>query len=166
MRIPDLLSEISKNSDCSLLPPAGLPTIRPGHILPDDLRTFFKLAGGAKLWSTSDYPIQAVSPREVVPANSLLVGSECPDDISSSWYTIARDQQGNFITVDLDPARLGRCYDSFLDRHGIIGSCPIIATSFADLLEQLYRNRGDYWYWLRQHFQRLGDAYDELDGTR
>ena len=97
---------------------------------------------------------------KVVPANPLLVGEIIPEDISSTWYTIARDPQGNFLTVDLDRTRLGRCYDSFFDRHGIVGSCAVVASSFSDLLHRVWMNRGQYWYWLRDDHVSLGDAYD------
>lgn len=37
---------------------------------------------------------------------------------------------------------------------------PLIAHSFTDLLERLLKNQGNRWYWLEDHFQTLGDAYD------
>ena len=52
--------------------------------------------------------------------------------------------------------------DSFWDRHGVVGEQPIIANSFTELLEQLYQSKGDYFYWLQEDFENIGDAYDCL----
>ena len=48
----------------------------------------------------------------------------------------------NFITIDLFKERLGKCYDSFWDRYGVVGEQPIIANSFTELLEQLFKGKG------------------------
>jgi len=39
----------------------------------------------------------------------------------------------------------------------------IIATSFTDLIERLISSDGKLWYWLRDDFISLGDAYDEIE---
>lgn len=51
--------------------------------------------------------------------------------------------------------RLGRCYDSFFDRHGIVGESQIIANSFTDLLINFINNQGQYWYWLKEILKHL-----------
>jgi hypothetical protein len=91
----------------------------------------------------------------------VIVGEACEDDISASWHLIVDDTNGEYLTIDLSENRVGRCYDSFFDRHGVRGSCPIIATSFSELLQRLIENRGQHWYWLQEGFESLGDAYDE-----
>lgn len=58
--------------------------------------------------------------------------------------------------------RLGYCYDSFWDRYGVVGEQPIIANSFTELLEQLFKGKGGYYYWLQDNFECIGDAYDNL----
>jgi antitoxin YokJ len=65
------------------------------------------------------------------------------------------------LSIDTDPTRNGRCYDSFHDVHGIVGSDPVIARSFAELFERLLDSGGGHWYWLEPDFVSLGDAYDE-----
>jgi hypothetical protein len=70
---------------------------------------------------------------------------------------------GDYLTIDLNQERLGRCYDSFYDRHGIVGSYPTIAKSFTELLEQLFNNKGELLYWLNKDFPSLGDAYDAIE---
>ena len=65
-----------------------------------------------------------------------------------------------FISIDLTPERYGQCYDSFIGTHSLIGDTSIIAKNFTELLQNLYLGKGQYWYWLQDDFQYLGDAYD------
>lgn len=160
MDIKTLIDIISTTPDCRVYSPAGLPTIRPGHVLPHDLRGFYQMCGGLSLFEKADYSIVIVPPEGLVLANPVIVGEVYEDDISASWYLIAHDKGGEYLTIDLDSKRLGRCYDSFSDRHAIVGSSPVIATSFTDLLTRLYENKGQHWYWLRPEFKPLSDAYD------
>lgn len=71
-----------------------------------------------------------------------MIGEKTEYDISSNWYIIGRDMNKEYITIDLNPLRLGRCYDSYWENHGVPGNCAIIATTFTELIT-------------------LGDAYDE-----
>ncbi|MFM2479667.1 SMI1/KNR4 family protein [Celerinatantimonas sp. MCCC 1A17872] len=153
-----LLDRIRKIRDCEVLPSHGLPNI--SNLLPSDLVEFYKLCGGVKLFKNEEYCVEIVCPEELVLANPVIVGELCPEDISSQWYIIAKGGAEESITIDLAPERLGRCYDSFVDVHAVAGSCSIIALSFHELLERLIINKGKYWYWLRDDFQSLGDAYD------
>jgi len=165
--VSTLVTLIAQTPDCSVQEPVGLPILAAGHILPDDLRTFFELCGGVSLYGSSDYPVTIRTPSDVVPTNSILwrdldkkLIDPLRDDRSWSWYAIADDQKGDYISIDLSPERLGRCYDSFWDRHAIPGESPIIAESFTELLERLFESHGQYWYWLREDFSPVGDAYD------
>ncbi len=160
MDVPYLLRAIGREPTCAVLAPQGIPIVRPGDLLPDDLRSFYKLCGGLVLFSDKDYGITLVPPKEFQPANPIIVGELCEEDISSSWYVVGKSGD-QLISIDLNLHRLGRCYDSFYECHGVAGSCPIIARSFSELLENLYESRGGYWYWLRSDFINLGDAYDD-----
>jgi len=71
----------------------------------------------------------------------------------------SRAGPGATVTIDCSPTRLGRCQDGFWDRHAVAGSCPLVALSFAELLERLVEGRGERWYWLRDD-PGYGDAYD------
>ena len=82
------------------------------------------------------------------------------------WYILAQDQPYNAyeagvqtVTIDFDPDRLGRCYDSFWDRHASPGYCDIVATSFTGWLEQVLAAKGSSLFWVEPTFQRIGDAY-------
>jgi hypothetical protein len=161
MDMIDLIARIRATPECQVFDPRGEPVLHEGHLFSDDLRSFYLLCGGVRLFEGREYAITIVSPVQFVSANPVIIGEEGEDDISSTWYIIADDGNGEYLTLDLSQERLGRCYDSFFDRHGVAGSCPIIATSFTDLLIRLYENQGQYWYWLRPDFVSLGDAYDE-----
>lgn len=110
----------------------------------------------------SDYPFRVVGPEAFVQANSVIAGVTGEDDISYSWYILGRGGSHEHVTIDLDESRLGRCYDSFWDRHAVAGSSPIIALSMTDLLSRIFANRGKPWYWLQPDYGSLGDAYDPL----
>jgi antitoxin YokJ len=98
---------------------------------------------------------------ELVLANPVIIG-ERVDDISDSWYIVGRGGAGEFMSIDLHPDRVGTCYDSFREVHGVPGSCAVIALSFTDLLERLLAAHGGHWYWLEPDFAPLGDAYDSV----
>lgn len=155
----DILERIAGTAGCTVFPPGGTPLLCSKYRLPDDLARFYELCGGAMLFQQSDYPALIVPPERLVAANPVIVGAEYKDDITASWHIIADDGNGDYLTIDLDAERLGRCYDSFHETHGLAGDCPIIAHSFSELLERLLGNRGDRWYWLRPDFVPIGDAY-------
>jgi len=94
-------------------------------------------------------------------ANPVIVGELCEEDISSKWYIICKDVEDNYITFDSSLERNGKCYDSFWDRHGVVGECSIVAITFTDLLLNLYNSGGKELFWLSDSFHYLGDAYDE-----
>lgn len=160
MSVVGLIERVRGLSDCEVSPAGGLPQIEPPFVLPDDLKGFYELCGGLTLYKDSSYTVVFVPPDRVVPANPVIVGEAGETDISASWHILVEDTNGDYLTIDLNPMRLGRCYDSFYDRHGVPGSCPIIAQSFCELLERLIENGGEHWYWLRPGFSPIGDAYD------
>jgi antitoxin YokJ len=161
MEIQLLIDEIRKLPNCVVHPPTDYPNVEKEHFLPSDLKNFFKICGGIDLFIDCDYTIKIVPPKEFKLANPVIIGERAEEDISSNWYIIGGDMNSNYITIDLDKSRLGCCYDSFWDVHGVAGSCPIIATSFTELIERLMMSKGQLWYWLQEDFKSLGDAYDE-----
>ena len=162
MRIGQLVRDIEVAPGCEVLPPSGMPQIRPTNVLPEDLVEFYTDCGGCSLFTEALYDFRIVKPTDFVPANPVIVGEACEDDISSDWYIIASDNSGNFLTIDLNLLRLGRCYMSYFDTHGIVGETKIIAMSFMELLQGLAESRGEYLFWMRDGFHELGDAYDGI----
>jgi hypothetical protein len=53
---------------------------------------------------------------------------------------------GVAVTHRLHSARLGRCYDSFHEVHGIPDSCEIIAASFSAMVMEFLNDPGNGWY--------------------
>ncbi|MFA1779520.1 MULTISPECIES: SMI1/KNR4 family protein [Bacillus amyloliquefaciens group] len=163
MSIHMLIKKIASTSDCRLFEADGLPTIDEKHQLPRDVSEFYEQCGGAVLFENADYPIYIVSPHEFKLANPIIVGELCEEDISSEWYIVCTDGKGEYLTIDLNEERKGKCYDSFFDRHGIVGETQVIASSFTDLVQRLLENKGKHWYWLRDDYISLGDAYDGVE---
>ena len=160
MDLSNLLDVLEKLPDCRLVPPAGLPKVPSNVILPADLDEFYRKAGGAFLFPESDYPIEIVGPTNFVRSNPVIRGADGEGDMSYNWFIIGQNPP-QYISIDLHPDRLGRCYDSFWDIHALVGDCPVIATSFAQLVEKLIDARGAHLYWHRKDFKYLGDAYDD-----
>ena len=160
--IRELMEILKKSSVCTIKSPCGQPKLRDGEVLPDDLKLFYEQIGGL-VFNDDSYHFEIVGPNEMVLTNPVVVGELCEDDISSDWYIICKDIEDNYISIDMNEKRLGRCYDSFWDRHGVVGECSIVARSFTELLWNLMNNRkNEYPYWLEDGFDYIGDAYDEL----
>ncbi len=162
MDILKILNIIRNTDNCIVYSPSGSPKLSDKVKIPDDLRIFYENCGGVSLFPDREYGFTIVSPEELVLANPIIVGELCEEDISSEWYIICKDIENNYITIDLSQERLGRCYDSFWDRYGIVGECPIIAKSFTELLIQLLGSQGNSLFWLNSGFTYIGDAYDKV----
>ncbi|MBP1995842.1 SMI1/KNR4 family protein [Paenibacillus eucommiae] len=159
--IEALLKQIKRLPNCRVSPPIGLPRVAE-HKLPPDVRRFYELCGGVLLFGSKDYVCQIVPPENFISSNPVIIGEPVDEDISSHWYIVAHDGNGDYISIDLHQERLGKCYDSFWDRHGVAGDCPVIAKSFTELLERSIQNNGERWYWLKEDFESIGDAYDDI----
>lgn len=163
--IPDLLAQITQTPGCRVIPATEPVDIRTFELtgsvsLPADLREYLTLANGLELYVDSNYPLFVHGLSQLLRANPVIVGEDCAEDRSYQWFLIANDGSDEYLTIDLSTERSGRCYDSFFDRHGIPGSCPVIASSFTDLLVRALSNKGEHWWWLQREFPSLGDAYD------
>ncbi|HRK48163.1 MAG TPA: SMI1/KNR4 family protein [Nocardioides sp.] len=130
--IATILERIARTTGCTVLEPCGLPPVRAQDRLSQDLRDFYALCGGVRLFDGRLYPMRVVEPHSFARSNLEIVGDEFPDDITDSWYIVARGGSAQLISIDCHPDRIGRCYDSFWDRHGVAGSCPIVALSFTE----------------------------------
>lgn len=163
-RISDLVAGLREDPTCVFAPPGGgMPSG-----LPDDLREFYELCGGLTLFTDSFFVWEIVGPREIVPTNLVLLGEQFEDDITSSWSVIAREpgDSGSLISIDLGADRLGWCYDSNADVHGLVGDCAVLAHSFTELLSELIEARGQHVFWTADDFVSKGDAYDSDPGDK
>ena len=164
MKVKELIEKVKSLPDCKVYPSKGVPKLDNNkHKLPDDVVEFYENCGGITLFFSESYVANIIPPDEFKLANPVIVGELCEEDITSEWYIIVNDGNGDYLTIDLSNERLGRCYDSYWDRHGVVGECPVIARTFTELLENLISNKGMQWYWLRDEFTPIGDAYDGID---
>lgn len=131
----------------------------PDLALPADLMAFYALCDGADLGGGSPYPISISARSQLTDANREVVGEAIAGDRSSDWVIVCRGRTDEYVSLDLNPLRSGRCYDSHSDRHGIAGSCSIVAWTFTDLLQGLVDRVGRRHFWLEDGFEPLGDAY-------
>jgi hypothetical protein len=160
--IEQLIARIRATPRCVIYDPTVLPDVSP-YALPPDVEEFYRQCGGCRLFDGSDYAFSVAAPTAFRAANPVIVGEVVEDDISAAWYIVGQGGSEEYVTIDLHPARLGRCYDSFWDRHAVAGNSPIIAMSFTELLTRILENAGGYWYWLKEDFEAFGDAYDRTD---
>jgi hypothetical protein len=158
MTLRQHLAAIASTPGCSVDPPIGQPVLRAGDELPGDLRDFYDMCGGVTLFAQHDYSLRISGPREFTRSNPEIAKGEQPDDITDAWYIVARGGSGEALSIDCSPGRLGQCYDSFWDSHGLAGNCPVVARTFSELLHRLLDNRGEYWYWLRADAPAYGEA--------
>jgi|JI9StandDraft_1071089.scaffolds.fasta_scaffold100755_2 hypothetical protein len=159
-RIAVLVSALRQRKDCVVFPVKGIPAFPEKESIPPEIVDFYSSCGGVVLFPESEYPLAFVGPDRFVTSNPVIVGEEVEDDITSSWYIIAEGRSGEYVSIDTAKDRAGRCYDSYIDRHGVIGSCPVIAKSFEFFLETAISRNGNRYYWLMDDFSSFGDAYD------
>ena len=160
-----MLKELATIPDCHLYPPSGLPVIKDNEVLPADLRQFYELCGGADLFVGTKHSTYIVPPDRFVPANpAILIGvsreelSDPDYTFSNSWYILVDNESGEYITIDLNPNKLGYCYDSFWDIHPF--NSTIIASSFTDLLVHLISDQGNQYH--RDDWEPIGDAFPSV----
>ena len=101
MNLMELLLKIRGDGNYKNEDSKGLPELRDGHILPNDLKEFYLSCGGISLFTDERYGFLVLPPDEFILANPIIVGELCEEDISSEWYTIYKDSEGNFITIEM-----------------------------------------------------------------
>jgi hypothetical protein len=172
VEIETLLARLQKRGCCDLAPPAGVPNVAPGHILPPDLVRFYKMCGGGRINIGASFGWCIVPPAEFVLANPFIRGAGLStqelkallpeNDLSWSWYIVAEGfAGGDYITIDCHPDRAGICYDSFWETHAVPGHSAIIALSFTELMMRLIESEGDKHFWENEGVDGYGDAYGD-----
>ena len=166
--IAELIEIAEGRDDCVVAPPRGVPQVRSELVLPDDVAAFYERCGG--LWFES-WPLAVVGPERFIPTDLAVVDSPSHDRLTAGCYVAAEEDDRVAVVrvgIDLNPARVGRCYDIFWDQYGQPGVMPVIARSFTEFLQLLLAFAGDYdgsmlGYWLATDFEPYGDAYDDFD---
>jgi antitoxin YokJ len=164
--IAALVEEARSRADARVLSPRGTPSM-PTRV-PDDLARFYALCGGLRFvgWAPE---IAIVAPERLVPADAVILGEDSGDPLPRGCHVVAESDEGSTaqrITIDLDPARLGRCYYSFWDSYPSRGSMGVVALSFSELIGRLLEFHGEdgelFPYWLADDFEAVADAYDDI----
>lgn len=130
------------------------------HDLPADLQLFFSQHTSLRLGRKHQRHLYILPLADWRRSNHAVLGETVEDDRSHHWWTMAQDDMGECISIDLSPERLG----SFHELHGVAGSSPVLARSFSALtalcLDSLALPGEWGPMWLRDGFAPLGDAYD------
>lgn len=177
MNIKELVEKFKADENFEVSEPCGQPVISQNHTLPKDVEEFYTLCGGIEFngYSLDDedeeeyeeegsaFPMNVLSPNKVTLANKALYCEIDEYDITDDWYLIIDAYDGNYISIDFSSERNGRCYVSFFDTHGVIGSCPIVSMTFTEFLENMLNYKGqECFFWEDDGFVSKGDAYDVL----
>lgn len=166
MELQAIIHQIQEAPNCMVYPSVSKPLLRPSHKLPDDLNWFYHMYGGMEIHSGKIYGHRIVLPSEFVLINTLMFPGypeeEWPADRSRDWYTIAENYNGDYLAIDLNPRRLGRCYNCFYEIHCMPGEQAIVAFSFTELVKNIFNAPKDRTrFWEDSSFLKLGDAYDD-----
>jgi hypothetical protein len=147
--IGDIIAEFRSSPRVRVLPPSGAVTLPAGLTLPPDLSEFYTLCGGVQfLDPTADnYPDYRILPPDKVvnigTATCLEPSAELP---LSAWYTVGEDDNGDHVVVDLHTTSGGRCYDVFHETFAMPEYANVVADSFLELLQRVYRRGKAYWF--------------------
>jgi len=158
-KLQNILAKIETSESCIVSKLSSPISI--SDALPKDLKYYLENYSSIILFKDSEYSIKINGYPDFKRANPVIIGEDAEEDRSYNWFIIGEDDNSQYITIDLSPNRIGNCYDSFWDRHGLAGDQPIIAKNFTELLEKLFESNGERWYWLEDSFISYGDAYDD-----
>jgi hypothetical protein len=161
LRIAELLELAARRSDCVVAPPRGVPAIRSGLMLPNDVVAFYQRCGGLAF---PEGPLAVVGPELFIPTDEALTDPLNPDALTAGCYLVVEEDRdldtGVRAGIDLHPERAGKCYELFWDAYG--DSMDVIALSFTELVERILAFEGEtIAYWLADDFEPYGDAYDD-----
>ncbi|WP_299432247.1 SMI1/KNR4 family protein [uncultured Aquimarina sp.] len=166
VEIKKLLEIINKDKNCSLLSKKKEEINNLN--LPEDLKFYFENYKELNLFLDEPYGSKIVGIDNFKNANKAfypegdVIWEELEGDISNDWFIIGENiEMSQYITIDLNKERIGRCYDSFYEIHADPDFSPIIALSFTELLKNLYSSKGKELYWNEPTFESLGIAYPD-----
>jgi len=162
MDIDELIAELLQRKGCTLVPPAGQPSLPEGLRLPDDLARFYQQCGGATLFADrpNTGPIRNLGPDEIERIDITIVGDKFASGPFGQWYALVDDQDGNYLGIDMGEEHNGKCYDLFHETFARPGYVGVIATSFSHLLQQLLSHEDDTSFWLQDDFSGFGEAFE------
>jgi hypothetical protein len=147
--IREVLTTLRESNRVRIHPPAGQPKWPTGVVPPQEVAEFYALCGGIEFLDDEDqkyarYRILAPSKvTDIGTATCLEAATEPP---LSEWFAIGEDDNSESAAIDVAPQRSGQCYDVFHETWADPASASIVATSFAEFLERLFRRGKAYWF--------------------
>jgi hypothetical protein len=156
--INDILNELHSRSDCVFRPATRLPSLPERLQLPPDVAEFYSRFSEARLFGDPlDPRYHILPPEEFAQIGMAIYGQPTSEPLQRSWFALAHVQDGNYIAIDCDPARLGYCYDAFHETIHLLAHCRIICRSFTELMSRA-ADAGDDAWWLGDRFETYGYA--------
>jgi len=158
--ISSLIKQIENDSRCEVYKSQGVPSPIEGVEIPEDLKEFYSLCGGLVLFEGSKYQWNILSVEEIKNAQDVIREGEPEIKELKSFVTIAEDGNGDFLAISISGSNVGQVVDAFHETFGDIGDTTVIALSFTEFLTKLYRNGGNYPYWLEDHENVYRDWFE------
>lgn len=124
--------------------PSGKLQIPPEHTLPCEVERFYELCGGIECYAKKKKTfIKILSPDEVIQSGHLALGENEGDALCSSWYLIARVEDGNNVFIDFSEEGSGKCY---MYTQALSGNWSMLTKNFTEFLLSLCEYEGDDFY--------------------
>ena len=173
MKIQEIINTIQHDKACKVV--KRVTPFRSDIELPADLQYFYENYESMELFIEKPFGLRIVPyskfipilketyPEKLYPADDSI-WEDFQGDICHEWFVIAESEEmGQYISIDMKEPCVGYCYDTPYEAPAQPGMNIIIAKSFTELLEQIYKSKcdGETWFWLDNNFQSYGDAYDD-----
>jgi antitoxin YokJ len=146
MTIDEILDQIESRSDCVVLPPCGLPSIKSSCALPDEIARFYQLCGGVKIrrFNNHFFSWEVVQPTRFIPAPEVA-HRDFYDTVEMFWrehwaqslYWFAQTEgAGEAIVVDCRPGAPLRLLNADIETFGC-EAMPLVSDDLGGLLVNL-----------------------------
>ncbi len=133
-----------------------------GCFLPKDLKIFYHRYDSVRLFSSEFGPMyRFVSVRDIHPTCYDIYGRYDNEVVRlKNWLTVVDVMDGNYIAIDTDSHNAGEWnfIYCFHETFAWPGESPIVAKSFAELLDRSLHNGNEQHFFLQDGFKDYGDG--------
>lgn len=147
--IRTIITTFRESNRVRIHPPAGQPEWPTGVVPPREVTEFYDLCGGVDFRDeeAQEYArYRILPPSEVTDIGTATCLEAATEQPLSEWFAIGADDNSENAAVDVAPQRSGQCYDVFHETWADANSASIVAKSFAEFLERLFRSGKAYWF--------------------
>lgn len=151
MTIPKLVEKLRGDQSHALNPPASGAEIkavesRLGVKLPDDLKQFYSLANGGRLFVSGEEAIYGIFRVDCIKLVRVLVtGSDEEGAGPGDWYALVDLRDGNFIAAQFSQSGHAVHYIDIFHETFPDPETRIVATDFCSLLEGMSSKPELFW---------------------